>query len=483
MRGASLLLSLAWLLAATAVPPAGAAPAELLVAVGEVTDTTAVMWVRGVTWGEVAVRWEPGGGGAVPGAAPSARGEVRVGPGRHLTGKIVLGPLEPATRYRYVVSQNEHEAAGEFVTAPAPDVAAPVRFAWGGDLGSRGHCRGPGDGYPIFRALAQVPTDFFVFAGDTIYADHVCGDGPHLPGYDFVATRLADFWAKHRHNRRDPALQAYFRRASVYAIWDDHEVRDNFSGPGEPLMEPGRRAFVDYFPIRPPREEPGRLYRRFRWGSLLELFILDTRQYRSPNTTPDGPSKTMLGAGQRRWLIDSLLASTAVWKVVVSSVPLSVPTGGKAHDSWSNADSRGVPEAHGTGFAVERDAILRTLRQQGLQNLVFIAADVHHAELIRHHPTPEWSFHEFIAGPLGASPGRPRALDAGLRPRSLWSLGGAANFGDIAIDSSGLTVRIVDALGQERVSHTVQSEGASTAPSEPPPDRIAPAEPALERGR
>jgi alkaline phosphatase D len=117
-----------------------------------------------------------------------------------------------------------------------------------------------------------------------------------------------------------------------------------------------------------------------------------------------------------------------------------------------------VPQEHGTGFAVERDGILRALRQRGVKNLVVLAADVHHAELIRHHPTPEWSFHEFIAGPLSAAPGRPRPLDAGLTPRSLWSLGGTANFGAIEIDTTALTVRIVDALGQTRFAHTVGAE-------------------------
>jgi hypothetical protein len=98
------------------------------------------------------------------------------------------------------------------------------------------------------------------------------------------------------------------------------------------------------------------------------------------------------------------------------------------------------------------------MRERGVKNLVFLAGDVHHAELIRHHPTPEWSFHEFIAGPLSASPGRPRPLDARLNPRSLWSLGGTANFGDIAIDPAGLTVRIVDAQGQTRFTHTIGPE-------------------------
>lgn len=459
MRRALLSLRLALPLAAAVVSPAAAAEPGLLVTVGEVTDTTAVMWVRGVAWGEVTVRHEPVGR---PAAAPEETPggvhlNVRVGPSRHLTGKLVLHPLEPATRYRYTASQNTTEVSGEFVTAPTADDARPVRFAWSGDLGSRGHCRQPA-GFAIFRALAAIPSDFFLFVGDTVYADHVCGATAHIAGYDFVARRLADFWAKHRYNREDPAVQEYFRRASVYAIWDDHEVRDNFAGPGEPLMEAGRRAFIDYFPIRPPREEPGRLYRRFRWGALLEVFILDTRQYRSPNTATDGPGKTMLGAAQRRWLVDAVTASGAVWKVVVSSVPLSVPTGGRAHDSWSNANARGAPQEHGTGFAVERDAILRTLRQRGVKNLVVLASDVHHAHLIRHHPTPEWSFHEFIAGPLSAEAGEPRPLDAGLTPRSLWSLGGIANFGDIEIDAAGLTVRIVDARGRTRFAHTVGAE-------------------------
>ena len=186
------------------------------------------------------------------------------------------------------------------------------------------------------------------------------------------------------------------------------------------------------------------------------MFILDTRQYRSPNTALDGPGKTMLGAAQRRWLADNVSASTAVWKVVVSSVPLSIPTGHpKARDSWSNASVYGTPQDGGTGFAVERDAILRQLRERGVKNLVFLVADVHHAELIRHHPTPEWSFHEFVAGPLSATLGLPRPLDEGLNPRSLFARGGVNNFGEVTIEPAHLTVRLIDEDGAVLYSHTV----------------------------
>ncbi|PYO53300.1 MAG: hypothetical protein DMD83_24245, partial [Candidatus Rokuibacteriota bacterium] len=337
---------------------------------------------------------------------------------------------------------------------------------WSGDLGSRAQCRHVTEGYPIFRALARYRVDFFLFVGDTIYADHACGGSDRVPGYDFVARTLPEYRAKHRYNREDAAVQAYFRSLSVYAIWDDHEVRNDFSGPSEKLTEVGRQAFLDYFPIRPPHDDPARLYRKFRWGSLLEVFILDTRQYRSPNTEPDGPAKTMLGTAQKRWLIDSVAGSTATWKVVVSSVPLSVPTGGKAHDSWSNANVLGFPEENATGFALERDAILRVLRERGVTNLVFVAADVHHAELIRHHPTPEWSFHEFIAGPLSASLGRPRPLDMGLNPRSLFALGGVETFGEVSVDPAGLTVRIVDVSGAVRFTRPLNRAPAGFVLSE-----------------
>jgi alkaline phosphatase D len=166
----------------------------------------------------------------------------------------------------------------------------------------------------------------------------------------------------------------------------------------------------------------------------------------------------MLGAPQRQWLVDGVAASTAVWKVVVSSVPLSIPTGRpQARDSWSSASVFGLPQ-EGAGFATERDAILRAFRERGVRNLVFVVADVHYAELIRHHPWLDFSFHEFVAGPLAAGFGRPRPLDQGLGPRSLFARGGVFTFGEVTILPEHLTVRIVDAAGTVLFTHTVGPE-------------------------
>ena len=410
------------------------------------------MWARAIRAGEVAIEVTPAGGAPQRIARPAADAD-------DLIVRVALDGLSPATRHRYVVSQGGERVEGEFATAPVPTEPARVSFLWSGDLGGGGFCRLLDGGYRIFRAMARHPADFFLFAGDTIYADVPCNRPGVVTGADFVATTLTEFRARHRYNREDAAVQDFLRRTPVFANWDDHEVKNDFSGPTEPLMPVGRQAFLEYWPVAAGGDDPHRMYRSVRWGRLLELFILDTRQYRSPNVEPDGPAKTMLGAAQRRWLLDGVTASTATWKMVVTSVPLAVPTGRpERRDSWTDVNVFGMAPENGTGFVTERDAILRQLRTRGVKNLVFLAADVHHAEVIRHQPTPDWSFHEFIAGPLSATLGRPRPLDMRLNSRSLFAQGGVYNFGAITIEPAHLVVRLIDEQGNALFTHTLGPE-------------------------
>jgi alkaline phosphatase D len=427
--------------------------AEILVSTGDVTPTSAVVWARGVHAGTLDVRYGTAGVTETRTPRPlivTAEGD--------LTGKLTLTGLAPATRYRIRVSQGDARAEAEFVTAPAPDAAARVTFIWSGDLGGGGYCRPQDGGYRVFRPMLERRADFFLFVGDMIYADVPCDRSGVVPGAEFLARTLAQYRARHRYQLEDPPLQALLRVTPVYAIWDDHEVRNDFSGPHDALMPIGRRALLDYWPIGPPADEPTRLYRRFRWGRLLEMFILDTRQYRSRNIDTDGVGKTMLGAAQKRWLLDAVTSSTALWKLVVTSVSLSIPTGRpQARDSWTGVSPFGLPQ-DGAGFVTERDAILDHFRKHDVRNLVFVAADVHHAEVIRHEPTPPWSFHELVAGPLSATLGRPRPLDVTLNPRSLFARGGVFNFGEVVIEPAHLTVRLIDDAGAVMFTHEIKPQ-------------------------
>jgi alkaline phosphatase D len=89
-------------------------------------------------------------------------------------------------------------------------------------------------------------------------------------------------------------------------------VTNNFNSETE-LLPTGRQAFFEYWPIDTHESvtgsDPHRIYRSFRWGKHLEVFLLDTRQYRSPNSMPESKDKTMLGQKQLSWLKDFLAAS------------------------------------------------------------------------------------------------------------------------------------------------------------------------------
>ncbi|HEY7649661.1 MAG TPA: alkaline phosphatase D family protein [Methylomirabilota bacterium] len=405
--------------------------------VGDVTDTTAVLWVRSATPDPVAVELT-GGGNSSPRAL-----SITPSPQRDLTGRARLEALAPATRYEYRARAGDAALTGHFVTAPPADHVAPLRLLWSGDLGAGGFCRRTDAGYTIFQAMTSRRPDRFLFLGDTIYADHRCAGDGIVPGAEFVASTLAEFHAKHRYNREDAWVRRFLESTAVWATWDDHEVRNDFAGPTQPLMRQGRQAFVDYWPIDAPPGDATRLYRRFRHGALAEVFLLDTRQYRSANCEFDGPDKTLLGDRQRRWLVDRLAASSAVWKIVVSTVPLSIITSWPCGDSWASHDALVLS----TGFARERDEILRELRDRGVANLVVLAGDVHFALLAAHEPWPGFRFHELIAGPLAAQPRRARSPDGTLGSRVLFSAGGVATFGELDIDPDGLTTRIFDGAG------------------------------------
>ena len=73
------------------------------------------------------------------------------------------------------------------------------------------------------------------------------------------------------------------------------------------LVARGTRAFLEYAPMRPfDARESQRVYRRYSYGPLLDLFVLDMRSYRGPNTanlqTTPSDETVFLGREQLDWL-------------------------------------------------------------------------------------------------------------------------------------------------------------------------------------
>jgi alkaline phosphatase D len=187
------------------------------------------------------------------------------------------------------------------------------------------------------------------------------------------------------------------------------------------------------------------------------MFFLDTRQYRSKNSDLDGPAKTMLGAQQLGWLLEGLRASTATWKVIVTSVPLSVPKGGGAsvpgYDGWA-----GGPD--GTGFERERQVIVDAILEKNMKKVVFLSGDIHWVQAnvydVNHDSTPD--FYEFVAGPLSARPGRLTPPSPTLNPKNLINEEGYDNFGLVRVTKEAFAVSVIDAAGKMRFSYTVAAQ-------------------------
>ena len=444
------------------------------VVVGDVTDRSAVVWARADREGTLRVRLS---GGKHRGVA-----RLRIRAADDYTGQVALTGLRPETTYRYRVGLEY----GAFETAPAADDPEPVRLAFGGDVAGQNVCRDAREGFPIMETIRRLRPDVFVGLGDMIYADNGCDPvgrygNAQVPGPG-PAADLATFRAHWRYNRADAASQRLLASTSYVGVWDDHEVVNDFGPlsdtrstppytPGVHLLPIGLEAFLDYTPIAAAANTSKRLYRALRWGKHLELFVLDTRQYRDANAATDSPDrpKTMLAREQLTWLKERLAASNATWKVIVSSVPMSIPTGFPptgGRDGWANFDQT-------TGFEQELLDLLRFMESRRILNTVWITTDVHFAEAFRYRPfaaNPGFAVHELVTGPLNAGIFPIRDYDTTLNPEVLTFFGPPTpeavttwteaknwfNFGTLELDRSGrLTAAIVNTAGQRQFSLTL----------------------------
>ncbi len=459
---------------------------------GDVQEDSAIVWARAEKEAYMHVLLTSENSGR------AIHESVRVSAQRDFTGKIKLDNLTPDTDYEYVVwfSQdrdshgNREQVSGHFHTAPERSRASSLSFAWGGDLAGQNVCRDAEEGFPIFNAISAMNLDFFIGLGDMIYADGTCTEqgkygNSQVAGNYGKSANMRNYWAHWKYNHEDVAYQTLLANVPYYAIWDDHEVVNDF-GPlhdtrstapytkGEHLLPLGLKAFLDYNPVDESPDQPKRLYRTIRWGKHFELFVLDTRQYRDANIEADDEAlkKTMLGREQITWLKEKLKSSDATWKMIVSSVPISIPTGYPAEygrDGWSGYDQQ-------TGFEQELKDLFAYLRDEGINNSIWITTDVHFAEVFRYTPfseTPDFKVHEFVTGPLSAGLYPNRKFDTSWCTESLFFHGPQSmfstktyaeakkwmNYGAVDIDENGvMTISVRDIDGEVLYQQTLYPE-------------------------
>jgi alkaline phosphatase D len=491
------------------------------IASGDVTNDSAVIWSRSNQEAQMHVEYDTNPNFSQP---QSTNATTLGNQTTDYTSHVKVEGLSPDTLYYYQVwfstpplsqvskniSLTSDTLTGSFRTSPSASLSSsnkPISFIFAADLGGQKHCRQVDKGgYYIFEKMQELSPDFFIANGDMIYAADKCpAQGPsddwkNIPGnFSGVADpeiswtnteQVRDTYLKHwQYNRADPYLQSFLQNTSMYSQWDDHEVINDF-GALWPYWNPfnndregysnivneGRKVFFDYSPIDRNPDESNRVYRSFNWGPDLDLFILDGRSYRSPNSMADTPenNKTMLGTVQLEWLEQGLMNSSAIWKVISSDIPISVPTGANAsilgRDGWANGNETNFSSE--TGFERELQQLLRFLDDSNIENVVFVTTDVHFPSNIQYeidanNDGDKLIFHELISGPLSAfrfgTPGGapiPK-LDTTFNPKILYEEGGIFNFGHVQVQKNPednlvhLTAQIVDDNGLTRPNSTL----------------------------
>ena len=371
------------------------------------------------------VVFEDGAGGGPGALVISAAVEVAEAGAVH----VILEGLEPWTRYRYCFVQRAdsdalRSAVGRFRTAPDPDATEVVRFGGASCIN---------DYYTPHNTLsraADAELDFFILAGDTVYADG--------------SLSLEEFRGVWRNALADPGYRDLLMSTSLVATWDDHEITNDWDPEfiDPELLAAGTAAYFEHLALRRIEESPNRVWRSHRWGRTLELFMLDCRSERLPSTRQT-PLAQYISPEQMDWLKSGLVDSPCTFKLIVTSVPITnfPQVIVSEDDRWE-------------GYPTQREEILSHIVDAGVTGVVWLAGDFHFGAITRVEPPPSaWSMQrEVLMGPGDQfiNPGW-LALGLGSGASQFSAAIGEVNYTRFTADASSqppvLTVEFISADG------------------------------------
>ena len=256
-------------------------------------------------------------------------------------------------------------------------------------------CQNYTDGfYNAYADLVEQSPDLVTFLGDYIYESGVGtldATTVRLHNSDEIKDLVA-YRNRYALYRSDPLLQAAHAVCPWVITWDDHEVENNYANltPQDSADAEGHaarraaayQAWWEHMPVRlgPPTDESLTIYRQFSWGDLLNLLVVDGRQYRDDQACGDAvlstqpacdealdPARTMLGAEQEKWFSENINDTTKVWNVMANQTVMTDIRLGAAvlnYDQWD-------------GYAPDRNRILSDVVDQGVENFVVLTGDIH----------------------------------------------------------------------------------------------------------
>jgi alkaline phosphatase D len=411
-------------------PPGVADPAPFPdgVMAGDPAPTAGTIWTRvepPPDGSEVAVLWTVAEDPAFTSLRAAGTAVAGAATGHALT--VAVGGLEPDRWYHYRFEAADASGAqsasrtGRLRTAPAPGSSPErLRFAFAS-------CQQINDSWFVAHAAAaaEADLDFFMHLGDYVYVS------------DTGTQSLQDYRDVYRRWRRQPLLRDLHAALPCVAMWDDGEFYNGVDRFGPPQrLANATRAWFENFPLVDPGD--GRAYRRFAWGDLADVSMIDVRSYRDPeipelvHVTPGGrdePGRTTLGPAQYEWFTQGLAASAAAWRIVGN--PYNINPWRLVNLEFLRAfrpdltPNAGVyaPNEAWDDYMSERRDLLQFLVDRGVTDTVFASGHTHvalAAELradFDRTSTPVAAF-DFCTGSLTADPD-PREAFLGDLPRDV----------------------------------------------------------------
>jgi alkaline phosphatase D len=330
--------------------------------VGAVDHQSAKVFARTDVSGDVQILYRALQG---PCASTVATPPVTTYPASDFTVIVALTELCGSTQYSYNILVDGVPQLADpeptFSTFPPPDATLPFTFDVCADLlGSNGE---PPEPAPIYAWMKSDQPAFVLQIGDF---DH------RNPEY------LWEMRDMHREVRGDTTPSGADFRSNiawwfpVFHVWDDHDYGTDNSDKTFENRAAAIQAFEEYYPIPSPPNPTAGIWHSFRYAQA-EFFMLDTRSQRDPDSEPDDSSHSMLDGdnivnGQKEWLENALLTSTARWKFLVSSVDFNRYSG-KRWDSW-------------LGYQTERTELVSFIKGNRISGVVILSADLHTGGMI-----------------------------------------------------------------------------------------------------
>jgi alkaline phosphatase D len=259
-------------------------------------------------------------------------------------GRVVrarLDGLTPGVRYTYAFETDvERLREGTFRT---PEVG-PFSFSV-----AVGGCSLTGSDRPVFDAIRASEPLFFLHLGDLFYED--------------IAVNSEGFFRRaYGRILRSDSQSALYRTTPLVYVWDDHDYGPNNSDRIAPGREAARRAYEDLVPHYPLGDGP--IYQAFTIGRV-RFIVTDLRSARDPVADSPRDDRTLMGAEQKAWFKEQLLAAKDRYPLIVwvSPVPWIAPPSPSA-DHWG-------------GFPLERREIADFIKDNGIEGVVILAGDAH----------------------------------------------------------------------------------------------------------